>query len=223
MDASFARVGSELKEKKLPAALLARHQAAEQDFRGRRTQLRALTQALEDAEDDGDAAARDVAVRELDAFLASSQQGPRHRKLDVKKLPWRVEEPTQAKPALTAEAFTLVAPDAQAPAASSPVPLALAAGTPPELAETEDVQLTPAVTELAASLGHDPVRIYNWVRNNVGVRAQLRLHPGQRRHAEQEARQCVRHLVACSSRCCARAASPRATCTAPSRSRQRRP
>jgi len=40
--------------------------------------------------------------------------------------------------------------------------------TSDDLAETIEVQFTPAITEKAAELGHDPVRIYNWVRNNVG-------------------------------------------------------
>jgi hypothetical protein len=37
-----------------------------------------------------------------------------------------------------------------------------------DLAETIEVQFTPAIVAKATELGHDPVRIYNWVRNNVG-------------------------------------------------------
>lgn len=36
-----------------------------------------------------------------------------------------------------------------------------------DLAETDDVVLTPAVRDLASSLGNDPIRIYNWVRDNI--------------------------------------------------------
>lgn len=36
-----------------------------------------------------------------------------------------------------------------------------------DLAETEDVTLTPAIRALAAALGNHPVRILNWVQNNV--------------------------------------------------------
>ncbi|MCG6535769.1 MAG: transglutaminase-like domain-containing protein, partial [Syntrophales bacterium LBB04] len=41
--------------------------------------------------------------------------------------------------------------------------------TPPsaDLAETIDVQLTPAIKAKAAELNYSPVKIYNWVRNNV--------------------------------------------------------
>jgi transglutaminase-like putative cysteine protease len=36
-----------------------------------------------------------------------------------------------------------------------------------DLAQTEDVQITPAIQALADSLGKNPVKIYNWVRNNI--------------------------------------------------------
>ncbi len=44
------------------------------------------------------------------------------------------------------------------------------ASNPPtsaDLAETIEVQFTPAITAKAAELGNDPVKIYNWVRNNI--------------------------------------------------------
>lgn len=36
-----------------------------------------------------------------------------------------------------------------------------------DLAETEDVQLTPAIRTKAAALNYNPVEIYNWVRNTI--------------------------------------------------------
>jgi len=39
--------------------------------------------------------------------------------------------------------------------------------TSDDLAETIEVQFTHAITAKAAELGNDPVRIYNWVRNNI--------------------------------------------------------
>ena len=36
-----------------------------------------------------------------------------------------------------------------------------------DLAATEDIILTPAITALAASLNNNPVKIYNWVSNNI--------------------------------------------------------
>ncbi|MEW6054880.1 MAG: transglutaminase-like domain-containing protein, partial [Nitrospirota bacterium] len=46
----------------------------------------------------------------------------------------------------------------------------LAAATPPntsDLAETIEVKFTPAIQAKAAELGHNPTKIYNWVRNNI--------------------------------------------------------
>jgi len=42
--------------------------------------------------------------------------------------------------------------------------------TAADLAETEDVQLTPAIRAQAAALNNNPVQIHNWVRNNMDRR-----------------------------------------------------
>src|SRR5205085_37369 len=39
--------------------------------------------------------------------------------------------------------------------------------TPSALGTSEEVIITPAITQLAQSLGNNPVKIYNWVRNNI--------------------------------------------------------
>ncbi|MEW6221382.1 MAG: transglutaminase domain-containing protein, partial [Thermodesulfobacteriota bacterium] len=39
--------------------------------------------------------------------------------------------------------------------------------TPADLAPSVDVQVSPAIEAKAAELGHDPVRIYEWVRNSI--------------------------------------------------------
>ncbi|MEO6687855.1 MAG: RHS repeat-associated core domain-containing protein [Dokdonella sp.] len=44
---------------------------------------------------------------------------------------------------------------------------ALPPPTPADLGESDDVVLTPAIHTLADSLGHNPVQIYNWVRDHV--------------------------------------------------------
>jgi transglutaminase-like putative cysteine protease len=52
---------------------------------------------------------------------------------------------------------------------SSPFLLAQATGQPSadDLAETPEVQFTDAIRAKAQELGSDPVKIYNWVRNNI--------------------------------------------------------
>ncbi|WP_207780950.1 hypothetical protein, partial [Cognatiluteimonas telluris] len=52
-------------------------------------------------------------------------------------------------------------------AGASTLAVAPAAVVPPELAETPETALTPEITALAASLGHNPVQIFNWVHNNI--------------------------------------------------------
>lgn len=39
--------------------------------------------------------------------------------------------------------------------------------TAADLAATEEVHLTPAITAQAAALNNNPVKIYNWVRNSI--------------------------------------------------------
>ncbi|HEU4610581.1 MAG TPA: transglutaminase domain-containing protein, partial [Kofleriaceae bacterium] len=60
---------------------------------------------------------------------------------------------------------------AGASVATKDASVALAPPGPDDLAESDDVVLTPAIHELADSLGHNPVRIYNWVRDHVAFAA----------------------------------------------------
>lgn len=56
------------------------------------------------------------------------------------------------------------------PDTQSPPPVLLVLADPPtsaDLAETIEVKFTPAIQAKAAELNHNPVKIYNWVRNNI--------------------------------------------------------
>jgi transglutaminase-like putative cysteine protease len=161
---SFAAVASHLEDNHLAPELLERHHAAEQTFQEKRSEFKRLALALEKAEEAGDVGRRDKHLQELERFLKESQPGQRHKKLDPKRLPWRVQKPTALAPALTPESFTLARSEADVQGGTTE---GAASSSSPELAETDDVQLTPAIQSLATSLGKDPVRIYHWVRNNV--------------------------------------------------------
>ena len=63
----------------------------------------------------------------------------------------RLEQPSRTKASTT-----------QAASAADIAPPAAA-----DLAETEDIQLTPAIRAKAAALNYNPVEIYNWVRNTI--------------------------------------------------------
>jgi len=59
-------------------------------------------------------------------------------------------------------AATAGLPDLRVSLASLP-----AMPTPEDLAPTEDVQITAEIRTLAASLGHNPVNIFNWVHDQI--------------------------------------------------------
>ncbi len=82
--------------------------------------------------------------------------------LDPGKLPFRKAEPVKRQPGAASAGLSQVRAKSVTGVAAS-----LAPPTPADLAATEDAQITPEIRALAASLGNQPVRIYNWVRNNV--------------------------------------------------------
>jgi transglutaminase-like putative cysteine protease len=117
------------------------------------------------------------ALDALAAFFAKYPAAKPHTPTDPNKLPWGSPKPTTRKPAesktelsrrlfgapvqLTSTSTANLGPIQIAQASTSAAPTAA------DLAETEDVQITPAIRALAASLNHNPVEITNWVRNNI--------------------------------------------------------
>ncbi|MCY1078597.1 transglutaminase domain-containing protein [Archangium lansingense] len=162
VDASFAEVGKRLDDKKLSKEIKARHQAAELAFKQKRKEMKRILEKFKAADAAGDEAKRARSLEELGKFLAANQPGKRHKKLDPNKLPWRVSDGKARKPAKSPEAFarSLAGSD-------STSRTVLAPATSGDLSATDDVQITQAVTDLAISLGKNPVTIYNWVRNNI--------------------------------------------------------
>lgn len=81
--------------------------------------------------------------------------------LDPARLPFRVAEPVQRQPGLS---LGFAKEQARAGEVA-----ALATPAAADLAENEDVRITSEIRALAASLGNEPVRIYDWVRNHVEI------------------------------------------------------
>lgn len=134
-----------------------------------------------------------AALEKTSKFLEKVSPPKKHKPLDPNKLPHRsadagkvdLEEitPSQAK-ALERE-FDEVEKYALKPIEPGPKGIQVAsigtlsgivtstvmqATNPPAsagLAETTDVKFTPAITAKAEELNHNPVKIYNWVRNNI--------------------------------------------------------
>ncbi|HEX6865563.1 MAG TPA: transglutaminase-like domain-containing protein, partial [Thermoanaerobaculia bacterium] len=151
-------VEERLRAANLPQQVLDRHAAARASY------LDELQSVLANLH----AAGRNERVDEAIAAAAerlrkSTDKRPSDEgELDPSKLPFRRAEPVKRQPGAAS------ASPGQARAAS--VTNVVASLTPPaaaDLAGTEDVQITPEIRSLAASLGNQPLRIYDWVRNNV--------------------------------------------------------
>lgn len=164
VESSFQAAALYLHDRQLPSVLLERSVSAEREFAARGAQLSQLLASLGSEDDRRQLSASDAAVEKLAAFFGESRQGAPVQRVDFKadKLPFR-------------PAVAVVRPPASAP---GQFPAALVAAAPrpalsstqaidPNLAPTEDVQITQPIKDLAASLGNDPVRIYGWVRNNI--------------------------------------------------------
>jgi transglutaminase-like putative cysteine protease len=175
VDASFLATEQELKALKLPPVMLERHQAAVKAFKARQGQFKQLMQQLADADAGNDATARAAAVDRLVAFLEKNPQGPAQRRFDPDKLPFGAPVARERSPATTPAELPTAQLRKEGIRVSQPVEVdaqlareaLVAAPAAEDLAPTEDVQLTPEIQALAASLGNNPVRIYNWVRNNI--------------------------------------------------------
>jgi hypothetical protein len=171
-EAEFAAVGRHLEDRHLPGEIKERHAQALAGYRAKMRELRQRLRDFRQARGGADAGRR---LGELAGFLEKEQKGHARQPFDPKNLPFgtpggkarapkeRREElenlvrPPQAVNVAAAE----LAPGLLDAAGPGPAP------TPEDLAETEDVQITQAVKDQAAALHHNPVEIYNWVRNTV--------------------------------------------------------
>jgi transglutaminase-like putative cysteine protease len=167
--AELAQTRAMLRSKGTPAEILARHDAAVARFEQRAGQFARAAAVADDAE----------RVRQLDAFFAQDPAKRRMTPLDPKKLPWSTPKPNTRAPAESRTAwFQNLYGDqkfrlAQAGGGSiGPLQFNVApdpgqAPTAADLAETDEVQITPAIRAKALELGNNPVDIFNWVHNNI--------------------------------------------------------
>lgn len=153
--AEFTDTGARLRAAHLPQVILDRHEAARADYlKNIETVFRDMDAAAAGA---GDPGKERKAIEAAAGLLGRSTTERPHQTLDPSRLPFRAAKPVARKPAL--------------PQDGGPIKLLRAAAaappTPADLAETPDVQITPEVRALAASLGNQPLKIYEWVRNNI--------------------------------------------------------
>ena len=154
VEAGFAATEKHLRDKQLAQVIMDRHAATVALFRQKREEFAALVRAVELADDGGTDAGIDAALASLGSFFDKHSQRRQRAALDPGKLPWRTPKAEVRAPAENAADFAGAKVAKSAPGGA-------------ELAETVDVQLTPAIRAKAAELGGDPLAIYQWVRNNV--------------------------------------------------------
>lgn len=169
--ADFAATAKMIKDKHLPDVIQQREAAAETRYKTEMTALKQGLDAVANEQDDAKAQAKskDVLTRLSQFQMERSQQ-----KFDPKNLPNR-----SLKPDLSRKPFTTKKQFADAGFVGNPRLMVATtapnfdysqlpgANNPAYLAATTEVTLSPAIQAQAAALNYDPVKIYNWVRNNI--------------------------------------------------------
>jgi len=116
------------------------------------------------------------ALASLGEFMAKYANEKTHTPTDPNNLPWGSPKPVTRAPYTspaqfkTSRLFGEPVKVAQAGSLSGiglPNTILPLTPTPADTAPTEDVQITQAIRDLATSLTNNPVKIYNWVRNNI--------------------------------------------------------
>jgi len=168
--ADFDVIGQTLSAKNLPGVIIARHAQAVADYQQEMAALRANLDAIAAASNDKDKLGQ---VTKAKNDLKAKQKKHAPPSFDPNDLP---SGPLKPNPGLKPK--TTTAEFRAAGFFDSPYPTLAALGdfnystlpgasNPAYLAATTEVTLTPAIAAKAAELNHNPVQIYNWVRNNV--------------------------------------------------------
>ncbi|WP_019867113.1 transglutaminase domain-containing protein [Methylovulum miyakonense] len=174
-EAEFAQTRKHLEDHHLPDEIKQRHAEALAGYRAKMKQLKQLAQGFKAAHGRKDKAAARQQLKAMADFLVKEQKHRQHQPFDPKHLPFgtpdgNVRAPKESKQELD---DLVRPPQAVAVAANELLPGMLAQNDPgatptaDDLAATEDAPLTDAIKTQAAALHHNPVEIYNWVRNSV--------------------------------------------------------
>lgn len=165
----FAAVDERLRGAGIDGSKLARHAAAREAYADSAASVRADLAIARS----GEARSAAEALRRAAETLRSTTDERAHVAYDPSRMPFRAAEPVYSEPGSErgAETERLEAPPVRSLSEVKPVlekvTTSKAAPSPADLAPTEDVQITPEIEALAASLGNQPLAIFDWVRNHV--------------------------------------------------------
>jgi len=185
----FAETEKKLKDTNLPDEILQRHYKFTKHYEDNLNELKTNLDAIDKA---GTEAEIKAEVEKTKAHLDKVKPPKKHIPLDPNKLPNRAQKLPRKDPRLKKEDFdkdfgTKVASQSKVKPilvasngslkgllssdyeSQSSVLIAQVTNppTPADLAETIEVQFTPEIIAKAQELGNNPVKIYNWVRNNI--------------------------------------------------------
>lgn len=167
----FDEIERHIKEKNLPPVILERHEQAVRQYQQEMARLMGNLAAVESAESEVE---RQRAIEAAFEHMQGKRQKRSHQFTDPDALPFGPRKSEVREPLTTKEELqALVIEPVMLASAGGDDELLLAAmapnpqPSPADLAETEDVRLTAAIRQLAAELDHHPVKIYNWVYNNI--------------------------------------------------------
>jgi hypothetical protein len=167
--AEFAANQKLITDKKLASIVQGRQDAALKQYETEFTTLDSLLTTIETKDDEFAARASGATAHD---WLSKQHIERSRSQFDPSRLPWGSSR-SKVRDAFTSPShFSELKPDLLIKVASTGGLADLVSGTDdPDsamyLAPTVDAQITQAVIDLSASLGHDPVRIYNWVVNNI--------------------------------------------------------
>ncbi|MGQ9427586.1 transglutaminase-like domain-containing protein [Gilvimarinus sp. F26214L] len=170
---NFGEVRESLEDKGVAPVILQRHDAMVEQYINRYADMTAHLQNLLNA---GSLLEQQTAAEALHGFMKDQKLKKRHQFTDPDNLPWGTPDPKKTrKPAETAEELqqvTGISPLPQGIQLATNVITPDMLGNPggpvaEDLEETPDVKLTDAIRAKAEELNHDPVEIYNWVRNTI--------------------------------------------------------
>src|SRR6266545_2649272 len=182
----FAETEKKLKDAKLPDEILQRHYKFVKHYDDNLAELKGNIDRIEKAKDKAEAEAGiEKAVKHLKKVKAEKK----HKPLDPNNLPHRQRKAKKLEPRLNKEEFErdikknktswrdqkriMVASAGSlaglltSSTVTATTPIKKEPAGPADLAETIEVQLTPEIRAKAQELEYKPLKIYEWVRNNV--------------------------------------------------------
>lgn len=179
----FAATEKKLKSEGLPGEILNRHYEFVNKYESNLKELKNNLDAIAKARDRSE---MEEKIERTKTHLEKVRPPKKHTPLDPNKLPHRSAGTVRREPRTSPEQFEkehgakkltqlrkpiLIASNGPLTGllAHTPVFYSQIPDTPTDadLEQTIEVQFTPAIQAKAAELNHNPVKIYNWVRNNI--------------------------------------------------------